>query len=102
MWPRWVKAILYELGLLVFLVGLGLILWLRTWPAAAIAGVVVVGAAVVCDLVLQAMAWCRRDQWGRRQLSLETRSAAPDAFNLATCVKASSVCLGPWQMSHFN
>ena len=69
MWPRWVKAILYELGLLVFLVGLGLILWLRTWPAAAIAGVVVVGAAVVCDLVLQAMAWCRRDQWGRRQLS---------------------------------
>jgi hypothetical protein len=89
LWPRWVKAILYELGLLVFLVGLGLILWLRAWPAAAIAGVVVVGAAVICDLVLQAMVWCRRDQWGRRRLSLGTRSAALD-------------CSGPWQMSHFT
>ena len=75
-WPRWIEALLYELGLLTFLVGLGLILWLTTWPPAAIAGVVVVGLAVICDLVLVAMAWCRRDEWGRRQSSPGTRSAA--------------------------
>jgi hypothetical protein len=75
-WPRRIKALLYELGLLTFLVGLGLILWLTTWPTAAIAGVVVVGLAVICDLVLVAMAWCHRNQWGRQQPSLGTSSAA--------------------------
>jgi hypothetical protein len=75
-WPRRVKALLYELGLLAFLVGLGLTLWLSTWPAAAVAGVVVVGLAVICDLALVATAWYRRNQWGRRQSSLGTRRAA--------------------------
>jgi hypothetical protein len=67
-WPRNVKATLYELGLLAFLIGLGLFLWLRTWPAAALAGVAVVGVAVICDLALVTTAWCRRDKWGRPQL----------------------------------
>jgi hypothetical protein len=77
-WPRRIKALLYELGLLAFLVGLGLFLWLRTWPAAAVAGVAVVGLAVICDLALVVTAWCRRNQWGHRQLSLDTKSAAQD------------------------
>ena len=42
-----------------FLAGLGLFLWLKTWPATAVAGVVVVGLAVVCDLALVATAWHR-------------------------------------------
>lgn len=63
-WPRRMKAFLYELGLLAFLVGLGLFLWLRPWPTAAVAGVTVVGLAVICDLALVVTAWCRRDQWG--------------------------------------
>ncbi len=62
-WPRRMKALLYELGLLAFLVGLGLFLWFRTWPAAAVAGVAVVGLAVICDLALVVTAWCRRNQW---------------------------------------
>jgi hypothetical protein len=66
-WPSRAKDILYELGLLTFLVGLGLIMWLRPLPAAAIAGFAVVGLAVICDLALQATAWFRRDQWGRWQ-----------------------------------
>jgi hypothetical protein len=85
-WPSWVKPLLYELGLLAFLVGLGLIMWLKTWPAAAVAGVVVVGLAVISDLTLVAIAWCRH--WDRPQLSLGTRTAAPDAFNSARCVTA--------------
>jgi hypothetical protein len=62
--PRWAKRSLHELGLLAFLAGLGLFLWLKTWPAAAVAGVVVVGLAMACDLALVATAWCRRKEWG--------------------------------------
>lgn len=61
---RAVKASLYEFGLLAFLAGLGLFLWPQTWSAAAIAGLVVVGLAIVCDLALVGVAWCRRAQFG--------------------------------------
>src|SRR5262249_17400341 len=66
LWLRWIKALLYELGLLAFLVGLGLFLWLRTWPPAAVAGVTVVSLAVICDLALVIVAWCRRKERGHR------------------------------------
>lgn len=65
-WPRIIKGVLYELGLLAFFAGLGLFLWLRTWPWAARVSVAVVGLAVVCDLLLLATAWFRRNQWGHR------------------------------------
>ncbi len=53
------KRWLYELGLLVFLAGLGLFLWSRTWPATAIAAVSVVGVAIVADMVLVGVIWRR-------------------------------------------
>lgn len=66
-WPRLVKDFLYEMGLLAFLVGLGLFLWTRSWSAAAIAGVAVVGLAAVSDLALLVTSWLRPD-WGRPRL----------------------------------
>jgi hypothetical protein len=77
-WPKWATFILSELGLLAFLVGLGLIMWLKTWPAAVVAGVVVVGLAVICDLALVATAWYRRKQWGSPQVP----SIQPGALRL--------------------
>lgn len=56
----WYWAGLYELGLLTFLVGLGLFLWPKTWSIAAVFGLSVVGLAIVSDLVLQGVAVCRR------------------------------------------
>jgi hypothetical protein len=63
-WPRLIKDLLYETGLLVFLIGLGLFLWARSWSAAAIAGVAVVGLAVISDVALLVTSWLRPD-WGR-------------------------------------
>lgn len=61
---RTAKAWLYEFGLLAVLTGLGLFIWPRTWSAATIAGLSAVGLAIVCDLILVGVAWCRRNEWG--------------------------------------
>jgi hypothetical protein len=63
-WPTRMKRLLYELGLLAFLVGLGLFLWLKNWPTAAVAGATVVCLAVICDLAFLVAAWRRRNKWG--------------------------------------
>jgi hypothetical protein len=62
-WTWLVKGFLYEIGLLSFLIGLGLFLWTSPWSAAAIIAVAVVGLAVVADLALLAASWFRQD-WG--------------------------------------
>jgi hypothetical protein len=79
-WPCRAKATLYELGLLTFLIGLGLFLWQRTWPTAALAGVAVVGMAVICDLALVITAWCRRNQWGHRLLPYISSGGGPETL----------------------
>lgn len=84
-WPKWATFILSELGLLAFLVGLGLFLWLKPLPPAAVAGFVVVGLAVICDLALLATAWYRRKQWGKLgELRLQQPAWVPGRCRTST------------------
>src|SRR5258708_11164805 len=62
-WPGVIKGALYETGLLAFLAGLGLFLWTRSWSATAMAGLAVVGLAIVGDLALRAASWSRLGRW---------------------------------------
>src|SRR5260370_38600406 len=81
-WWHW--ASLYELGLLTFLVGLGLFLWPKTWSIAAVFGLGVVGLAIGSDLVLQGVAISRRPRnasgwrspWHRAASERITRESA--------------------------
>ena len=64
-WPGVLEGFFYETGLLAFLAGVGLFLLSMPSSAAITAGLVVVGLAVVGDLVLVVCSWRFLDRWTR-------------------------------------
>jgi hypothetical protein len=64
-WPGRLEGLFYETGLLAFLAGVGLFLLSMPSSAATTAGLVVVGLAVVGDLVLLACSLLFLDRWTR-------------------------------------
>ncbi len=96
-WPGLIKGALYETGLLAFLAGLGLFLWTRSWSATAMAGLAVVGLAIVGDLALLAASWSRLGRWATPTQGDGGRALSPPR---SACAEPTAVKCRPLRCRH--